>query len=186
MDGRDRALPVELPRAHRGDVRRCRVRAVRDARPHVPSTSSLRLTATDSFGRSTTKSQNLTYATVSLALRTSPSGGKVTLDDIVYTTPANVTVLKGSNHQLTVSNTQTIGGSSRTFIAWSDGGAASHMIHATASKTLTAWYTGGDVTTKPKLTLLQVTGLAGSTAGATVASTSAGRIRLGWHRRGGL
>ena len=91
-----------------------------------PSHVQLRLTATDSFGRSTTKSQNLTYATVSLALRTGPSGGKVTLDDIVYTTPANVTVLKGSNHQLTVSNTQTIGGSSRTFIAWSDGGAASH------------------------------------------------------------
>jgi len=137
-----------------------------------PSYVQLRLTATDAFGKSTTVTRNIDYALAVLALRSSPTGASLLLDGTSHKAPANVTVLKGSSHQLEAPSTQTLGGVHRTFVRWSDSGARSHTIVASSDRTLTATYSGPD-TTAPSITLLRASMQGGATAGPNVP----GRIR---------
>ena len=134
-----------------------------------PTQIELRLTATDTSGGSVTVVRRLNPATVSLTLRTGPSGGKIGFDSAVVTAPVTRTVIKGSSHTVSAASPQTIGGVSRSFVAWSDGGAATHTITVNADRTLTAWFTGGD-TTDPDITLLRVGALPGETAGSPIPS----------------
>src|SRR4029079_11675172 len=74
-----------------------------------PSHIELRLTATDEFGKSTTVSRRIDYAWPARPVRSSPTGANLLLDGTTYKTPANVTVLRGSSHQLEALPTQTLG-----------------------------------------------------------------------------
>jgi PKD repeat protein len=146
-----------------------------------PSKLELTLTATDSTGRSAVVTRILDPSTVALSFASGPSGAKVTIDsDPARATPFTRTVIRGSNHTISVVTPQTIGGRSRSFVAWSDGGARSHAITATASRSLTAWFSGGD-TVAPVMTLLRVGGL----AGASVSGLIPTRVRWAASDHGG-
>jgi hypothetical protein len=56
------------------------------------------------------------------------------------TTPFTRTVILRSRSSISASSPQTLGGTSYSFAAWSDGGAATHDITASASATYTATY----------------------------------------------
>ena len=137
-----------------------------------PSHVELRLTATDEFGKSVTVAREIDYALAVLHLRSSPTGATLLLDGTTYKVPADVTVLRGSAHQLEATPTQTLSGAVRSFVKWSDGGARSHTIVASADRTFTATYSGPDVTA-PSISLLRATTQVGATAGPSVP----GRIR---------
>jgi glucose/arabinose dehydrogenase len=134
-----------------------------------PTEIELRLTATDSSGGSVTVSRRIDPATVVVTLQTGPSGGKVVFDSSVLTTTVSRRVIRNSTHTVSVATPQSIGGASRAFVAWSDGGAVTHTFTASSSRTLTAWFTGGD-TTRPAITLLRVGGLTGEQAGSVIPS----------------
>jgi PKD repeat protein len=93
----------------------------------------IQLTATDSKGLATTVTRDLLPHKVDLAFAANPSGLKVELAGITYTTPATVTSWEGYG---IVANApaQTDGsGASWTFQSWSDGGPASHTITTPAA-----------------------------------------------------
>jgi glucose/arabinose dehydrogenase/PKD repeat protein len=108
-----------------------------------PSYLELDLTATDSRGLSTTTSVLLQPQTVSLTLATAPTGLQAAFDATSQATPYTVTAIIGSTHSLSAPAIQTLGGTTYTFSSWSDGGASSHNITASATATTyTATYTG--------------------------------------------
>jgi glucose/arabinose dehydrogenase len=112
-----------------------------DAPDHeYPSHLELRLTATDSGGMHGTASVRLDPKTVSLTLQSSPSGLQLTLNGFTATAPFTRTVIQGSRNTLTAPATQTLNGRTYDFRSWSDGGAATHAVTATASATYTASY----------------------------------------------
>lgn len=107
-----------------------------------PSYLELRLTVRDAQGATATKSVSIYPKTVDLTFVSSPAGLGLTLNAITTTAPFTKTVIEGSGNSISASD-QTVGGTAYTFQAWSDGGAATHNIVATASRTLTATFNGG-------------------------------------------
>jgi PKD repeat protein len=105
-----------------------------------PSYLELRLTATDSGGLTDTKSVRIDPKTVDLSFASVPSGLTLALNTTTATTPFTRTVILGSSNSLGAPTPQTLGGTSYAFGSWSDGGAATHDVTATASKTYTATY----------------------------------------------
>jgi glucose/arabinose dehydrogenase len=105
-----------------------------------PSYLELRLTATDSAGLTDVKSLRLDPKTVDLHLASVPSGLRVAVNGASATTPFPRTVILRSRNTLSAPNTQPLGGTSYSFASWSDGGAATHDITASASATYTATY----------------------------------------------
>jgi hypothetical protein len=105
-----------------------------------PSHLELRLTATDSAGLTDVETLRLDPKTVSLQLASVPSGLTLSLNTDSATTPFTRTVILRSGNTLSAPPTQTLGGTSYSFASWSDGGAATHDITATASATYTATY----------------------------------------------
>jgi PKD repeat protein len=107
-----------------------------------PSYLELRLTATDSQGKTSTSSIQLTPKTVALTFATSPAKRDLTVGADTRTTPFTVTVIAGST--ITVSAPTTVRGpfgSTCTLRGWSDGGAATHTLVAPAEDaTFTAAY----------------------------------------------
>jgi glucose/arabinose dehydrogenase/PKD repeat protein len=111
-----------------------------------PSHLELQLTVTDSGGASDVKSVLLQPRTVSLTFQTSPSGLQLTVGGANGTTPFSRTVIMGSQNSLVAPSPQTLAGSTYQFASWSDGGAQTHNITASAtSPTYGATYqaTGG-------------------------------------------
>lgn len=80
-------------------------------------------------------------ATVWLLFDSYPQGLELGVGADQVTTPHSRTVIVGSTQSLSAPSPQTHGGSSRPFVAWSDGGAQSHNVIAPASPTAyTAFY----------------------------------------------
>lgn len=101
-----------------------------------PSYLELRLTATDSLGRTSTAGAQLTPQTVNLTFDTSPARWDLTVGADTRTAPFTVTVIAGST--VTVSAPSTVNASALqtcTLRGWSDGGAATHVIVAPAAGT---------------------------------------------------
>jgi glucose/arabinose dehydrogenase len=96
------------------------------------------LTARDSTGLAATSYVDVLPNTVTLTLRTLPAGLQVTLDGQPTATPVNVASVVGIIRTLGIITTQ--GGLSYQFVAWSDGGAATHTIAPTTTTTYTATY----------------------------------------------
>ncbi len=96
----------------------------------------VRLTATDSRGRSTTVSRDVQPHTVALTFKTSPAGLKLVLDGTTtVTSPATVTSWEGWGMTAAASTQQDSSGTTWVFQSWSDGGAASHVVTTPATPT---------------------------------------------------
>ena len=108
-----------------------------------PSYLEIDLSATDSDGVTTTTSVTLQPKTVDISIASNPSGLQIVFGPATKATPYTTTVINGSVHSLSAPITQTLGGTTYTFSSWSDGGAATHNITASAPGTYTATYTGG-------------------------------------------
>jgi glucose/arabinose dehydrogenase len=100
------------------------------------------LIATDANGLADTVVRDVQPRKVTLSLATQPAGLQVTLDGQPRTTPLSVTAVVGIERELGVVSPQTVESTSYTFTAWSDGGAATHVITTPDSNaTYTATYT---------------------------------------------
>lgn len=107
-----------------------------------PSYLELKLTATDSSGRSASTTVRLDPRTVTLSFATAPNSGlQLVVGGTPQVTPFSRTVIIGSRNSLSAPTPQTIGKWTYTFNSWSDGGAQTHDIIAPAvSTTYTARY----------------------------------------------
>jgi hypothetical protein len=102
-------------------------------------------------------------ATVSATVGTSPSGLAFTVDGTSYSSPQNFSWVTGSVHTIATTATQTPNtGVQDTFTSWSDGGALSHSVTASASATYTAAFS----------TAYLLTTAANPTSGGTVTPAS--------------
>ena len=100
------------------------------------------VTATDSAGLTDVESVRIDPKTVDLRLASVPSGLTLSLNTDTGITPFTRRVILRSKSSLAAPPTQTLGGTSYAFASWSDGGAATHDVTATASTTYTATYRG--------------------------------------------
>jgi glucose/arabinose dehydrogenase len=105
-----------------------------------PSYLELRLTATDSAGLTDVDSVRIDPKTVDLHFASIPSGLTLSLNTTAATTPFTRTVILRSSNSISAPTPQTLGGTSYSFASWSDGGARTHDISASASATYTATY----------------------------------------------
>jgi uncharacterized repeat protein (TIGR01451 family) len=105
-----------------------------------PSYLELRLTATDAGGLTDTKSLRLDPRTVDLTFQSSPSGLQLVVGSFTGATPFTRTLIEGSNNTISAPSPQTLGGTDYTWASWSDGGAQSHNVIASAAGTYTAAY----------------------------------------------
>lgn len=108
-----------------------------------PSYLELRLTATDSGGLTDTRTVRLDPKTVTLKLRSNPSGLTLSFNGSSPnpTTPFDRTVIQGSLNGVAAPTPQTLGAFTYDFASWSDGLARIHSIVANADTTLTATFT---------------------------------------------
>jgi uncharacterized repeat protein (TIGR01451 family) len=105
-----------------------------------PSYLELRLTSTDAGGLSDTETLLLDPRTVALSFQSSPAGLQLVVGGSSSTTPFTRTVIEGSNNSISAPTPQTLGGTSYAWVSWSDEGAQTHNIVATAAATYTAAY----------------------------------------------
>lgn len=94
------------------------------------------LTVTDAGGLTHTVFRDIFPRTVTLTLAANPSGLQLTLDGQPVTTPYAVTGVAGIQRTLGVISPQTFNGMTYNFVAWSDGGAATHTIATPATSTI--------------------------------------------------
>jgi hypothetical protein len=106
-----------------------------------PSYVELRLTATDSSGRSATVSRRLDPRVVQVSLASLPTGLRLGLGGRTATTPFSGTYIVGGSASLSAPSPQTLSGRTYVFTRWSDGGGQSHNITAgSTAATYTASY----------------------------------------------
>ena len=105
-----------------------------------PSYLELRLTVRDSGGLTDSRTIRLDPKTVELALALVPSGLELGFNGSRLPTPFSRTVIQGSANTVGAPTPQTLAGKLYDFGAWSDGGAASHVITAAPDAGLTATY----------------------------------------------
>ena len=97
----------------------------------------------------TTTSVTLQPQSVNVSIASNLVGLQVVFGPTTQATPYTATVITGSVHSLSATTTQTLGGTTYTFSSWSDGGAATHNITASAAGTYTATYSGGGTSNSP-------------------------------------
>jgi glucose/arabinose dehydrogenase len=93
----------------------------------------IHLTVTDSDGLSTEVYRDIVPRTTTLTLATAPAGMTILLDGQPIATPVYVDSVEGIERTLGVISPQNQGGSDYTFVSWSDGGAATHVISTPVS-----------------------------------------------------
>ena len=108
-----------------------------------PSHLVLRLTVTDGLGATDTASVEIDPETVTLQMRSSPAGLRLTAGATTATTPFDVTVIRGSAVVLGVPSGQVHDGFPNTWASWSQGGPKTQTVRASASATYTATFEGG-------------------------------------------
>jgi len=108
-----------------------------------PSYLELRLKVTDSGGLTDTRTVRLDPKTVTLKLRSNPSGLQISFNGSSTnpTTPFDRTVIQGSVNGVAAPTPQTVGAFTYDFAAWSDGLARIHNVTVNADTTLTATFT---------------------------------------------
>jgi hypothetical protein len=104
-----------------------------------PSNLMLRLTVTDAGGLTSVREVRISPRTYLLTFRTSnPSGLALTFNGATATSQFSRTVIRGSRNSISAPSPQTRSGRTYAFRRWSDGGARTHDITATATRTYTA------------------------------------------------
>lgn len=88
----------------------------------------IRLTATDSGGVSTTVTRDFQARKVDLTFTTSPAGLTVDLEGNPSATPVTVTSWSGFGFTVDAPTQSAGGADEETWLSWSDGGAASHIL----------------------------------------------------------
>jgi glucose/arabinose dehydrogenase len=121
-----------------------------------PSQIALRLTATDSGGRTSDPVERLLDPqTVVLTFASVPAGLQLDVNGSSSTAPFTRTVIIGSSNSVSATTPQTLAGTSYAYSSWSDGGGQTHNITAPATPTTyTATYTpapGGTFTPYAKV-----------------------------------
>ena len=101
-----------------------------------PSYMELVATATDTRGQKVEKRLDLHPATATVQVTSSVPGTYVAIGENDRYTPFTETVILGDRIDISVPQTQVIGGSRYTFGSWSDGGANSHPIDINGNITL--------------------------------------------------
>ena len=105
-----------------------------------PSHLELSLTATDSQGATGTTTLRLDPETFGITLASQPTGASVVVGSDAFTAPYVAQVIRNGVVSISAPSSQLIGGVNHEFVSWSDGGARSHNVTATAATTLTATY----------------------------------------------
>jgi hypothetical protein len=105
-----------------------------------PSYLELKLTATDAGGLTASTSVQLNPRTVNLTLASSPKGLGLSLNGVSLTGPATRTVIERSVNSLSAPSPQNLGGRKYTWRSWSDGGARTHNVTVSSSRTITATF----------------------------------------------
>ncbi len=105
-----------------------------------PSHLELRLTATDPGGLSNTTTGRLDPRTVDLTFGSSPAGLMLAVGSTSQPTPFTRTAILGSTLSVSAPSPQAIGGTVYEFVSWSDGGAQTHNLVASASGSYVATY----------------------------------------------
>lgn len=107
-----------------------------------PSYLEIKLTATDAQGAQASSSVMVYPQTVSLSLRTNPTGLQLGFNAEQLAAPFSKTVINGSTNSISALTPQSLLGRTYNFSAWSDGGATSHDILANPNlATFTATFT---------------------------------------------
>ena len=86
------------------------------------------LTARDSGGRETTVFRDVLPRTSTLTVQTEPVGLPLVLNGQTLATPTNLAGVVGSSYSLGIVGATNLSGRDYDFMAWSDGGAVSHVI----------------------------------------------------------
>ena len=73
--------------------------------------------------------------TVQVTVGTTPLGLSFSVDGTAYTTSQTLSWTVGSNHTIAITSPQTSNGTQYAFVSWSDGGAISHSVTASANVT---------------------------------------------------
>lgn len=105
-----------------------------------PSHVEVRLTATDSTGASRTVSRLVYPQTAKLAIKSTPPGAQLVAGSRAGKAPFVYTAMLDSIVTVSAPLKQTIGGRAYRFVRWSDGGARTHRVKLSSSRTLTAVY----------------------------------------------
>jgi hypothetical protein len=98
------------------------------------------LTVRDSAGLTRTTFRDVLPRKVRLTLATKPAGLQVRLDGQPVATPFSFDAVVGITRMLEAVSPQGSGGTTYSFVSWSDGGAARHSISPAANTTYTATY----------------------------------------------
>ena len=126
-----------------------------------PSHLDLKLTVTDSGGLTDTDLLRLDPRTVSLTMKSSnPTGLQLTLGASTATANFSRTVIQNSVNSISTPTPQVKSGVTYNWLRWSDNGARTHNITASANRTFTAFFqaqgagsnsaTGGGAASKAK------------------------------------
>ena len=86
------------------------------------------LTARDSGGREATVFRDVLPRAARITLQTEPPGWPLVLNGLTRSTPLILSAVAGSKHSVGITAPTTVNGQACDFMAWSDGGAASHTI----------------------------------------------------------
>src|SRR5687768_11169657 len=105
-----------------------------------PSHLELRLTATDPGGLSHSTSVRLDPQTIQLTFGSSPTGLTLAAGSTSQPTPFTRTAIAGSTLSVSAPSPQASAGAAYEFSNWSDGGAQTHNVVATASTSYVATY----------------------------------------------
>ncbi len=105
-----------------------------------PAFLEIRLTAADSGALTSTASVNVNPQTVTLSFATSPPGLQLSSGTLTQTAPFDQPVIANSQITIAAPSPQGAYPTIWEFAAWSDGGAASHTITASASAAYTATF----------------------------------------------
>ncbi len=150
----------------------------------APSYMELTLTATDAAGATSSTVRRIDPKTTNLTFKTNPAGLSLAAGaSQTAVAPFTQTWVANSQVQLNAPTTQTVGGTTYTFIGWSDGGAATHTVNAPAANTTyTANYSSGACTNAYASSVLATSPFLywrlGDTGGAATDSSPNGRPGL--------
>lgn len=91
------------------------------------------LLVTDTNGNQGSASADVLPRLSTLMIDTVPTGLQVSIDSQSLTTPASVPAVAGLMRTLAAPSPQTLAGSNYSFVVWSDGGAATHLVSVPAA-----------------------------------------------------
>jgi glucose/arabinose dehydrogenase len=131
------------------------------------------LKVTDSQGTQDTDSVIIYPRKVNITVKSAPPGIPVSLDQTTQSTPIVKDTLMNFEHILSASAQQVVGGKTYQFQFWSDGGAATHTIHAPSlDQTYIATYQVVTLTIATPTPSATVTPTRSATVTATPTATS--------------